>query len=388
MKRNIIFIRAFFFLFFSAWSFIFSFIPVYLRDKGFSVGEIGVLASISSLIGAFTQIFLGYLSDKIGKRKPFIIWGLLGLSFIYHFIFPKLNSFLSFFFLYPLIGIFIHSVITFSNVLVIDLSLEDKIGRNYASTRIWGSIGFLVLITIIGIFPVLTKPEYMFPSISLIYLLSLISVFFIKEPKLKVGIKALNLRDIKEIILSPKVRNFLLFYFFYFTSLVGASSNVNLLIKYLGGTNQHISFAYSASSASEIPFMIIWGFLSDKIGRRPILLFSSLILPIRIFLYSITKNPFYIITIQLMHSLTFAIIGTIPIVYMNDLVPPEKRATAQGILSMTSALSSTFGPLISGVSADILGLPGMYLFLTFVSGISTFVAILFLKESKINTFLV
>ncbi|MCS7201979.1 MAG: MFS transporter [Dictyoglomus sp.] len=388
MKRNIFLVRGFFFVFFSAWSFIFSFIPVYLRDKGFSIGEIGIFASISSLVGALTQIFIGYFSDKIGKRKPFIILGLLGLAFIYFFIFPKINSFWGFLLLYPLIGVFINSVITSSNVLVIDLSLEEKIGRDYASTRIWGSIGFFILTTIIGIFPILTRPQYMFPSISLIYLLGLILILFIKEPKLKAGIKALSLRDIKEIIFLPKVRIFLLFYFFYFTSLVGASSNVNLLIKYLGGTNQIISFAYSASSASEIPFMILWGNLSDKIGRRPILLFSSFILPIRIFLYSIIKNPFYTIPIQLMHSLTFAIIGTIPVVYINDLVPPEKRATAQGILSMISALSSTFGPLLSGITADILGISGMYLFLTFISGISTFIGVISLKESKTNTSLV
>lgn len=382
MRKNILLTRLFFFIFYSAWTFIFSFIPVYLREKGFSIGMIGTLSAVSSLVGAIFQIFIGYLSDKIGKRKPFIIIGLSILAIIYSFLFPRIDSFLGFLLIYPLLGICINAVITSSNVLVIDLSLAESIGRDYASTRIWGSLGFLILMIIIGVFPTLTEPKYMFPAISLIYLVGILTISLVKEPEVKVGIQPLELKDIKKIILRPEIRNFLLFYFFYYTALIGASSNVNLLIKYLGGTNQQISFAYSASAASEIPFMIIWGILSDRVGRRPILLFSSLMLPLRIFLYSITKDPIYVILIQLMHSLTFAVIGTIPIVYINDLASVEERGTAQGVLSMTMALSSTFGPLISGFSADLLGLPGMYLFLTFLSGIATLIAFTSLGESK------
>jgi len=128
--------------------------------------------------------------------------------------------------------------------------------------------------------------------------------------------------------------------------------------------------------------MLIWGRLSDKVGRKPLLVFTSIVLPIRIFLYTLTTNPWHIILIQLLHSLTFAVIGTIPVVYMNDLVNPEERATAQGLLSMGMSLSSTIGPVISGFVADISGLKGMYRFLTFVSLLSTLISIKCIKESK------
>jgi len=385
MRRNKLLIRLFFFIFYSAWTFVFSFIPVYLKDKGFSVGMIGILSAISSLVGAIFQVLIGYLSDKIGKRKPFIILGLSILGFIYLFLFPKIENYYHFLILYPIIGICINAVLTSSNILVLDLSLSERFGKDYASTRIWGSLGFLILMLIIAIYPILTKPNIMFPLLSGIYILGIITISGIREPKVKVSIQRLSLKDINKLLLRPEVRSFLIFYLFYYTALVGASSNVNLLIKYLGGTDRYISFAYSASALSEIPFMILWGILSDKIGRKPILLLSSLALPLRLFLYSLAKNSYHVILIQLMHSVTFAVIGTIPIVYMNDLVSPEERGTAQGILSMTTALSSTLGPFIAGVSADILGLPGMYLFLSFISLVSTIIAFLSLKESLIST---
>jgi len=128
--------------------------------------------------------------------------------------------------------------------------------------------------------------------------------------------------------------------------------------------------------------MLFWGYLSDKIGRRPILIFSSIILPIRIFLYTFTKISRDVILVQFLHSLTFAVIGTIPIVYLNDLVSEEERATAQGLLSMAMATSSTIGPLFSGVIADILGLKGMYVVLGFISILAMFLALKKVQESK------
>ncbi|MGB9769019.1 MULTISPECIES: MFS transporter [Dictyoglomus] len=383
MKREIFLLKLFFFIYFSAWVFIFSFIPVYLREvKNFSIGMIGVLSAISSLSGALFQVYIGYLSDKFGKRKPFILIGFIVLILIYTFIFPSLKNFWSFLIVYFIVGIFTSTITTMANVLVMDYAVSERTGSHYASIRIWGSIGFLLVMLATGFYPKLVEPKVMFLMIGLIYLLGFILSIVIKESPVKTGISKVDFRSVKKIILKPEVRNFLIFYVIYFIALLGASSNVNLLIRSLGGESKHISFAYSASSFSEIPFMLIWGYLSDKLGRKPILIFTSIALPIRIFLYTLTNNPWHIILIQFMHSLTFAVIGTIPIVYMNDLVPPEERATAQGLLGMAMALSSTLGPAISGFVADLFGLPGMYRFLTFVSLISTVLAITSLKESK------
>ncbi len=383
MKKEIFLLKIFFFIYFSAWVFIFSFIPVYLREiKGFSIGMIGLLSAISSLSGAIFQVYIGYLSDKIGKRKPFIILSFIALILFYSLIFPKLNSFLTFIFIYFLLGVFTSTITTMANVLVMDYAVSENTGTHYASVRIWGSIGFLLLMLITGFYPKLVEPKMMFIMIGLIYTLGLLISLIIKEPSSKVGVSKVEFRNIKKLILRSDIRNFLLFYIIYFIALLGASSNVNLLIRSLRGESKHISFAYSASSFSEIPFMLIWGRLSDKIGRKPILIFTSIVLPIRIFLYTLTTNPWHIILIQFMHSLTFAVIGTIPIVYINDLVNPEERATAQGLLSMAMALSSTIGPIISGFVADISGLTGMYRFLTFISLVATIIAIKYLKESK------
>ncbi len=360
----------------------FSFIPVYLRNRGFSVGEIGFLTGTSALVGALIQLSVGHLSDRLRRRKPFIIVGLLLGAIIYLFIFPKISDYGDFILLYSVIGLCIYTILTIASVLVIDLSFSGQVGRDYASTRMWGSIGFLVCISVTGVFPILTEPRYMFPLIGMAFIISSIFVFLIEEPNIKTSVLTPQIGNIKRLISNSNILKVLLFYFFYYTALTAASSNVNLLVKSLGGTNRMISFSYTASSGVEIPFMLIMGIISDKIGRRPLLFIASLALPIRMLLYSLARSPLAIIGIQTMHSVTFAIIAVIPIVYINDLVSQEERGTAQGMLNMTTAFSSAFGPFLAGYFADMVGISKMFLFLMIIALFATIIAIIFLEESK------
>ncbi|MCS7202654.1 MAG: MFS transporter [Dictyoglomus sp.] len=383
-NKDLLLLKVFLFIYYANWTFIFFFIPVYLREyKNFSIGMIGTLSALSAFFGALSQVYVGYLSDRLRKRKPFLIVSSLILILIYFLVFPRLNQFLGFVFMYSLIGIFMNSLTTLSNVLIFDYSTGIGTGKAFASVRVWAPIGFLIMMLTIGFYPKLTEPNIMFPLISLIFFLGLLTVLLLKEPELKTGVRRIEIKDIQKFITRTDVRNFLIFFMIYIFAMGGSAGNVNLLIKHLGGTNSDISWALSVCSITEIPTTYLWGYLSDKIGRLPLLLFTSIILPIRVFLYSLANKALDVILIQLFtHSLTFAIMITVAVVYINDLVSEEERASAQGILSMAMAISQTLTALISGNVADILGLKGMYLFLTVIALISTFLGLTLLRGKR------
>ena len=50
-------------------------IPIYLKSVGFSVLFIGILEGIAESIASLSKGYFGNLSDKIGKRLPFVRWG-------------------------------------------------------------------------------------------------------------------------------------------------------------------------------------------------------------------------------------------------------------------------------------------------------------------------
>ncbi len=383
-NKNLFLLKIFLFIFFGTSAFTFFFVPVYLREqKNFSVGMIGTLSAFASLFGAISQVFIGYLSDKFRKRKPFLLISAFFLTFIYFFIFPRINSFIIFLLLYLLLGICFNSLITLSNVLIFDYSISENIGKTFANTRVWAPIGFLIIMIIIGIYPKLTEPNIMFPIIGSSFLTGFFIITLLKEPNLKAETKIIELKDVKRLITKPDIRNLLVFFIFYIIALSGIAGNVNLLIKHLKGTNSDISWALSVCAFTEIPTTFLWGYLSDKIGRKPLLIFTSLVLPIRVFLYSLARNALDVILIQLFtHSFTFVIIANIPLLYINDLTLEEERATAQGILSMAMAISQTIALLISGNIVDIIGFKGMYIFLTFIALISTFFALSNFRKTK------
>lgn len=381
-QRNSILVRAFLFFYYAGWALVFSFIPVYLRELGLSIGEIGSLSALSAFIGALIQTPIGSLSDKIKKRKPFIILGLLANSLIYLFIFPKLSAYKDFLLIYAISGLCTYTILTASSVLMVDLSASGELGRGYASSRMWGSIGFLVSILLSGVIPILTHGRVMLFVISVIFLSSAILVIFIKEPERKVNVLTPQVRGFRRLVVNKQLLSFLLFYFLYYTTLTGASNNVNLLVKSLGGSNRMVSFSYAISSGIEIPFMFIMGSLSDRIGRRPLLVLASLALPLRMLLYSMASNPIHILGIQTMHSVTFAVMVVVPIAYINDIIHTEERGTAQGMFNMTTGFASAFAPFLAGYIADIVGISKMYLFLMLLALVSTIWLICFIEESR------
>jgi PPP family 3-phenylpropionic acid transporter len=222
----------------------------------------------------------------------------------------------------------------------------------------------------------------MFPLIGIAFIIAAIFVTFIKESDVKVNVLAPEVKNIRKLVSDRDILKLLIFYFFYYTALTGASSNVNLLVKALGGSNRMVSFSYATSAGIEIPFMLIMGILSDRVGRRPLLFIASLALPIRMLLYSLARVPTSIIGIQTMHSVTFAIIAVIPVVYINDLVSQEERGTAQGMLNMTTAFASAFGPFLAGYIADMVGISKMFIYLMAIALFATIVVIVFLEESR------
>ncbi|MGC8971715.1 MAG: MFS transporter [bacterium] len=387
-QRNSILIRSFLFFYYAAWALVFSFIPIYLKELGLSIGEIGSLSALSAFIGALIQTPIGSLSDKIRKRKPFIILGLLVNSLIYFFLFPKLSVYKDFLLIYTVIGLCTYTILTASSVLMVDLSTSGELGRGYASSRMWGSIGFLTSILLSGLITTLTQGKAIFTVISIIFLLSALLVSLIKEPERKVNVLVPQIRGFRRLVTNKQLLSFLLFYFLYYTTLTGASNNVNLLVKSLGGSNRMVSFSYAISSGIEIPFMFIMGSFSDKMGRRPLLVLASLALPLRMILYSMASNPIHILCIQTMHSVTFAVMVVVPVAYINDIIHVEERGTAQGMFNMTTGFASAFAPFLAGYIADFVGISKMYLFLMLLALVSSIWLICFIEESRASNTLV
>jgi len=127
----------------------------------------------------------------------------------------------------------------------------------------------------------------------------------------------------------------------------------------------------------------IWGRLSDRYGRKPILLISTAGMVIAYLLMAFAENLWMLGGARLLTGILGANIS-VAMAYITDITPIEKRAQGMGLVGGAISLGFMFGPafggLLSGADADSATLmwPGIgAAALCCVTLIATF----FLKES-------
>jgi multidrug resistance protein len=131
-----------------------------------------------------------------------------------------------------------------------------------------------------------------------------------------------------------------------------------------GLTGLMIGVIISSFSAMQFLFAPVWGRLSDRIGRRPVLLGSTLGAAVSYVLFAISCNLdsptlgfWLLIAARVFAGICGANI-TVAQAYIADITPPESRSKKMGLIGMAFGLGFIFGPILGGVSLHHLGASG------------------------------
>jgi MFS transporter, DHA1 family, tetracycline resistance protein len=153
----------------------------------------------------------------------------------------------------------------------------------------------------------------------------------------------------------------------------------------------HLSDFLYGSLAAVFPLMNflfshLWGSLSDRKGRRPVMLVSIAITLAANLLLAVTYNlP------GLLLARIFAGIGSanfsVAQAYMSDITPIEQRTKNMGMIGAAFGLGFIFGPPLGGWLKDLSG-PGSVLWVGLGAAILNLINLVsawfFLKESNKN----
>ncbi|MDR2011963.1 MAG: TCR/Tet family MFS transporter [Rhodanobacter sp.] len=96
----------------------------------------------------------------------------------------------------------------------------------------------------------------------------------------------------------------------------------------------------------------IHGALSDRFGRRPLVLLSNLGVGVD-FLLMAMVNTIPLLLIGRFFSALFAASGTTANAYIADVTPPDKRAASYGLLGAAFGIGFVIGPAIGGLLGSI-----------------------------------
>ena len=129
------------------------------------------------------------------------------------------------------------------------------------------------------------------------------------------------------------------------------------LVQELSGqdvSNSALIYGFLLSGFALIQFIIspFIGMLSDRYGRRPILLISLAGLSVDYVILALAPNLAWLIIGRIFAGFFSATVSTAN-AYIADITPKEGRAAAFGMLGAAFGIGFTIGPLIGGVLGEI-----------------------------------
>ena len=166
--------------------------------------------------------------------------------------------------------------------------------------------------------------------------------------------------------------------FAIFSSTISKSPVLPMFASHLGADPSGIGFIASVSAFTGIIASIPAGILSDRFGRKRMLIFSAMVFSTAPFLYLIVSNIWQLAIIRFYHGLSTAIFIPVSMAMVSDLFHSE-RGEKIGWFSTATLAGRFMAPVIGGsiIGAMVFN-PGLsYKTVYLVCGVSGIIAMAF-----------
>ena len=177
--------------------------------------------------------------------------------------------------------------------------------------------------------------------------------------------------------------HFFLIYLSVFVSVVAFSMIFPLLpiyAKQFSASNITIGLLAASFAFSQLLFSPFWGVLSDRFGRRPIIIIGLLGLSLSFLVFAFAANLFFLFVFRLIQGIFSGAAMPAARAYVADVTTKEQRVAAMGRIGAALGLGVILGPAIGGLLAQqSIVLP--FFAAAVVAGLNFLFVYLFLPES-------
>lgn len=359
---------------------IYPIIPIFLTSVlGAPVAIVGLIEGIAESTASVLKVVSGWFSDKLQKRKPFVVAG-YSFSAI-----SKILLSLAFSWPFVLFARFIDRFgkgtrTSARDALIAESSYTSTWGKSFGFHRALDTLGAVVgpLIALLAI-------HFLDNNFRLIFFLAfipacigiLLLLFFVKERKKEANI-SLNLSWRN---LDPSFKIFLLISFIF---ALGNSSDAFLILRAqnLGLSVALVVLAYVIFNFTYAIFSMPAGIISDKIGPKKVLFSGFLLFSIIYLFFGLTNNSLILWFLFPFYGIYMALTEGVGKAYISNLVPQEKTGTAFGVYQATIGLCTFFASLIAGLLWTYIGVSAPFIFGSVMAIISAFLFVVLEKKIK------
>jgi MFS family permease len=318
---------------------------------GASVEQIAIFNAAKSLSSNFLQVFWGRISDRYGK-KLFIVSGRILNGFVLLAI--ALIDIPSW--LIPLVvlfSIFYSMAFPSWNSLLGDYASEERRGATIGRINSFSMLGgfaamIIALLLSLGQVGETTRASYTLVMI-LASVMSFVSggtALFLQEKPSDENSRSIQLSS---ILRDPRMKRYLILNTLYGVAMSFAWPLFPFIIaQKLNMRIWQVASFSVASSLFNIMGQRYMGNLLDRVGRRPVIIFSRVIMAMAPAAYAISTSWLHIIAAEAILGVGMGAWSSSESTYAIDLAPPELRASYLAASATAFGLASFFGSFLSG----------------------------------------
>lgn len=341
------------------------FLVLYAQSMGASLIQISWIVGSAAAVGLVANLLWGRVADRVGRRKPFLV-GAVGTLVVTTLLTANVTGWWMLLPLKVVEGI-AQGAYAVGNLAMMGDILEGHPhrARMIGAYRMSGSLAFAVAIVIAGLVAQSSGFHTTYTVASGIFLASFLFSLALPEPRRVASAFQVEPVSYLRLLRGPML------------ALVIIAATYNLpfsavysvwsvwVAKVLGLGTAVYSQLWALAAFTEVPAMLLAGYLGDRFGRRLPFMTGLGLFALVYLLYIVvptTALPLVVglAAVQVIRGFALAFFTASALTMAIEIPSPEARGRASGLFQMSQSLAGITGNYSGGYIAQTLGYPTLF----------------------------
>lgn len=350
-------------IFYASLGAVFPFLPVFYRDLGLALDQIGLLLAVQAAIQLVFGPVWGGISDQFPRSRATLPLAAAVTTV------GAIALYLSLGFTAVLVA----SLVLYAGLAgvspMLDARTLETLGpaarHRYGQVRAFGSLAFVVGTLVVGVMLDAYGPRSLFWVY--IPLVALTIVVTATIPRRGFTRSVSLRRGAGEIFSVPGVPLFLAGFVVLWAALAGANAFYSIQLVGMGGSGSLVGLAWAIGAMIEVPIMYSFPRLAGRFGAERLLVIGSLAFALRAGLAAFATDPVMLVAIAPLEGIGFAATFVGGVTVLAARAPAGTGGTAQGLLTGSAGLATILGSTAGGAVAVAIGIPALFAICAIVS---------------------
>ncbi len=357
---------------------------LYLDQRGFSPSQIGIAIASIGLVRIVAPVIWGWVMDHSQRRLQMIAVAMLFSGLLFGLI-PFSSSFAGLVALHVAYAIFWNAALPAFEVVT--LNQLARTGLDYARIRLWGSVGFIAAVAVLGpLFEVVDLE--LLPWIVVAMMLVMAGLATRVPDRRDLRPHAQDAQGLWQVLRRPAVIALFVCCFCSQLSFAPFYTFFSLFLEQHDYQRGVIGVLWALGVLAEVVVFLITGRLIDRFGPRRVLIFALVTTVVRwLMLAALVESVLWVGVGQLLHFSSFGLYHAVTVHFVYQMFPGRLQGRGQALLVACSfGLGGAIGSSLGGYVWEGIGAEAVYHLAAAVAAVGVVAAYLTPRDEQLPTF--